>query len=57
MKAIEDKKTEDEKLKKRTAYVEFLKENGYTEETKDSYTIIKSETKIVLYKKVGEFEL
>lgn len=57
LKAIEDKKTEDEKLKKRKAYIEFLSENGYTEKTKDEYTIIKSETKILLYKKVGEFEL
>lgn len=57
LKAIKDKKEEDEKLKKRTAYIEFLEENGYTEKTKDEYTIIKSEDKIVLYKKVGEFEL
>ena len=57
LKAIEDKKAEDSKLEKRKAYVEFLSKNGYTEKTKDNYTIIKSETKIVLYKKVGEFEL
>ncbi len=57
LKAIEDKKAEDSKLEKRKAYVEFLNKNGYTEKTKDDYTTIKSETKIVLYKKVGEFEL
>lgn len=57
LKAVEDKKAEDDKLKKRKAYIKFLSDNGYTEKTKDNYTIIKSEAKIVLYKKVGEFEL
>ncbi len=57
LKAIEDKKAEDSKLEKRKAYVEFLNKNGYTEKTKENYTTIKSDTKIVLYKKVGEFEL
>lgn len=57
LKVIEDKKEEDKKLAKRKAYIDFLSKNGYTEKTKDDYTIIKSETKIVLYKKVGEFEL
>ena len=57
LKAIEDKKAEDEKLSKRKAYMEFLKENGYTEETKENYHIEKLEDKIVLYKKVGEFEI
>lgn len=57
LKAIEDKAEEDKKLANRKAYIEFLSKNGYTEKIKEEFTIVKSETKIVLYKKVAEFEL
>ena len=57
LKAIEDKKKEDDKLAKRKAYIEFLKENGCTNLDDENFHIKNLDTKIVLYKKVGEFEI
>lgn len=57
LKVIEDKKKEDEKLVKRKAYIEFLKENGCMDLDDENFHIKKLDTKIVLYKKVGEFEI
>lgn len=52
-----EEKEESEKLAKRKKYQAFLKANGYTEENKDQFNVLKTEKKIILYKKVAEFNL
>jgi hypothetical protein len=54
---MEFEKVGAKKLAKREAYIKFLKDNGYTTKNSDSYYIQKTEGKIVLFKKVGEFIL
>lgn len=52
----EKKKAEAEALKKREEYQKFLKDNGYTEETKDDFYLAEDSEKVVLYKKVNTFK-
>lgn len=52
---LEKEKAEQEKLEKEKKYQKFLKDNGYTEETKQDFYIGKVGSVIVLYKKVGEY--
>ncbi len=53
----EEEKREAEKLAKKEKYIKFLKDNGYTFKNESEFHIEKLEDKIVLYKKVGEFNL
>jgi hypothetical protein len=50
-------KAEAEKLEKTKKYQKFLTDNGCTKETEKDFYIKKEETKVVLYKKVGEFKI
>lgn len=54
----EDKEKRDtEALIKKQEYLKFLSDCGYSAETKDDFTSIKTETTITLYKKVGTFNI
>jgi hypothetical protein len=62
IKENEEKKAAQEKadaelLEGRKKYQNFLIKNGWTEETADQFTTIKSDGKIILYRKVGEFKI
>ena len=46
---------EQEKLEKKKKYIKFLRDNGYTDKLKDDFYIDNKDNKIILYKKVGEF--
>ncbi len=48
-------KADQEKLESEKKYQKFLKDNGYTEATKQDFYIAKVGAVIVLYKKVGEY--
>lgn len=48
-------KEENDKLEKKKKYQEFLLSNGFTEETKSEFYVQKTETDIILYKKVATF--
>lgn len=50
-------KAENERLEKMKKYQKFLSDNGCTKETEKEFYIKKDETKVVLYKKVGEFKI
>lgn len=50
-----EEKEEQAKLEKEKKYQKFLKDNGYTEETKQDFYIAKNGSVIVLYKKVAEY--
>lgn len=50
-------KAENERLEKMKKYQKFLADNGCTKETESEFYIKKEETKVVLYKKVGEFKI
>jgi len=52
----ENKIKEDELLKKRTEYMAYMKEIGWTEETKEQFVRRESETEYLFYKKVGSFK-
>lgn len=54
---IAKEKAEAEKLEKTKKYQKFLADNGCTKETESEFYIKKEETKVVLYKKVGEFKI
>lgn len=54
---IAQEKADAEKLEKTKKYQKFLTDNGCTKETEKNFYIKKEETKVVLYKKVGEFKL
>ena len=54
---IAAEKAEQEKLEKQKKYQDFLKANGYTEETKGEFYIERSGNNIMLYKKVGEITI
>lgn len=47
------KKRDQEKLEKSRKYINFLKENGYTEETKDSFFVKETGSEYILYKQVS----
>lgn len=51
---IANEKAEQERLEKQKKYQKFLKDNGYSEAIKDDFYIARQDTKITLYKKVGE---
>lgn len=50
------KKEEQEKLEKNKKYLNFLKENGYTVETKVDFHIVELDNEYILYKKVAKFK-
>jgi phage-related minor tail protein len=50
-------KAENERLEKMKKYQKFLADNGCSKETESEFYIKKDETKVVLYKKVGEFKI
>lgn len=52
---IVKEKAEQAKLESEKKYQKFLKENGYTEKTKEDFYIAKVGSVIVLYKKVAEY--
>lgn len=52
---IVQEKAEQESLEKEKKYQEFLKDNGYTEETKQEFYIAKNGGVITLYKKVADY--
>jgi len=52
----ENKIKEDELLKKRTEYMAYMKEIGWTEETKEQFVRREFYTEYVFYKKVGSFK-
>ena len=47
-------KAEQEKLEKRKKYINWLKKNGYTDETKEQFKIINENNKFTIYKKLDE---
>jgi len=47
-------KAEQEKLEKRKKYTNWLKKNGYTDETKEQFKIINENNKFTIYKKLDE---
>jgi hypothetical protein len=50
------KQKEQEKLEKSKKYLNFLKENGYTVETKVDFHIIELDNEYILYKKVARLK-
>lgn len=52
----QNKIKEDELLKKRTEYIAYMKEIGWTEKNKEQYVRRESETEYLFYKKVGSFK-
>jgi len=56
-KKVEESKKiiEENELKENTEYVEWLKDNGYTEETKDTFKIVSSSEVVHLYKLVNTY--
>ena len=48
---------ENDRLEKMKKYQKFLTDNGWTKETDSEFHIKRGETKVVLYKKVGEFKI
>lgn len=50
-------KDEEERLAKDAKYQEFFKECGYSEDNKDSFYIKRSDSKVSVYKLVGELDL
>jgi len=54
---IAKEKAENERLEKGKKYQKFLADNGYTKENWQDFYIKREETKVVLYKKVGEFKI
>ena len=54
---VAQEKEDQRKLKRKKAYIKFLEDNGYTEENKDEFFQKKYPDRVVLYKKVGEFNL
>lgn len=55
--AEEAQKKAEELQKRNQKYTAFLSENGYTEETKDSYIVRNDGTKVLLFKLVATTEL
>ena len=54
---VSQEKEDQRKLKRKKAYIKFLADNGYTEENKDEFFQKQFPDRVVLYKKVGEFNL
>lgn len=52
----ERKAKEAEELRKKEEYQKFLKDCGYTEETKDDFYIAEDDQKVVVYKKVNVYK-
>lgn len=52
---LKQEKEEAEKLEKQKNYQNFLKDNGYTDE--NEFKIIKTDSKVILFKKIAEFNL
>lgn len=50
-------KAEQAQAEKNSKYKNFLKEHGYTEETKSEFYIERSGSNVVLYKKIGEITI
>jgi len=51
---LQKEKEEAEKLAKQKKYINWLKKNGYTNETKDEFFIIHQDNKHTIYKKLDE---
>lgn len=47
---------EKQKLEKSKKYITFLKENGYSEETKTDFKVVESESEYILYKKIAQLK-
>ena len=55
MRVAEEKKKEEDLVSKRENYKKWLKENGYTEETKSDFYVENKTDVVVLYKRVSVF--
>ena len=57
IKKDQEEKDAQEKLEKVRRYKKFLKDNGWTEETKDQFLVDNQNGIVSLYKKLGEFKV
>lgn len=54
---LETERIEKERLEKNKKYSKFLSDNGYTEENKNEFNIIRNGNKFILFKKIAEITI